>query len=110
MRPTPLRTQLGQTLLALPLSTLAALQWVTWLALGNNIARALHVVPWTVAVNWWLVAAAFLLFVTPVGRMAIAVITARILLWKAQAGQLPARRIGASAGVAGRAAGRGQRC
>ena len=30
-----------------------ALQWVTWLALGNNVARALHLVPWTVAVNWW---------------------------------------------------------
>ena len=36
--------------------------------------------PWTVAVNWWLVAAAFLLFVTPLGRMTIAVSAARLLL------------------------------
>ncbi|MGO9506435.1 MAG: Pls/PosA family non-ribosomal peptide synthetase [Mycobacterium sp.] len=78
--PTPRLTQAAQVLLSVPLATLAALQWVTWLALGNNVARALHLVPWTVAVNWWLIAAAFVLFITPVGRMGIAVLFARILL------------------------------
>ncbi len=38
---------------SVPLATLTALQWVAWLALGNNVARALHLVPWAVAVNWW---------------------------------------------------------
>jgi non-ribosomal peptide synthetase-like protein len=80
VRPTPRLTQWAQTFLSMPLATLAALQWVTWLALGNNVARALHLVPWTVAVNWWLVAAAFVLFITPVGRMGIAVLFARLLL------------------------------
>ncbi|WP_246540905.1 Pls/PosA family non-ribosomal peptide synthetase [Mycobacterium spongiae] len=80
VRPTSLLTQVAQTALAVPLATLAALQWVTWLALGNNVARALHLVPWTVAVNWWIVAAAFVLFITPLGRMGIAVLFARILL------------------------------
>jgi non-ribosomal peptide synthetase-like protein len=80
VRPTPRLTQLTQTILSLPLATLTALQWVTWLALGNNVARALHLVPWTVAVNWWLIAAAFVLFVSPVGRMGIAVLFARTLL------------------------------
>ncbi len=89
VRPTPRLTQLAQTALAVPLATLAALQWVTWLALGNNVARALHVVPWTVAVNWWLVVAAFVLFVTPVGRMGIAVLFARILLRKVAPGTYP---------------------
>jgi non-ribosomal peptide synthetase-like protein len=80
VRPTPRLAQLAQVVLAVPLATLAALQWVTWLALGNNVARALHLVPWTVAVNWWLIASAFAVLVTPLGRMAIAVLAARMLL------------------------------
>ncbi len=80
VRPTPRLAQLTQTVLAVPLATLTAWAWVTWLALGNNLLRALHVVPWTVAVNWWLVAAAFVVFVTPPGRMTIAVLAARLLL------------------------------
>ena len=86
MRPTPRLTQAAQIVLSVPLATLAALQWVTWLALGNNVARALHLVPWTVAVSWWLVAVAFVLFVTPVGRMGIAVLFARMLLSNVQPG------------------------
>ena len=87
VRPTPRLTQArADRCLSVPLATLAALQWVTWLALGNNVARALHLVPWTVAVNWWLVAVAFVLFVTPVGRMGIAVLFARMLLSNVQPG------------------------
>ncbi len=86
VRPTPRSTQAAQILLSVPLATLAALPWVTWLALGNNVARALHLVPWTVAVNWWLIAIAIVAFVTPVGRMGIAVLFARILLSNVQPG------------------------
>ena len=89
VRPTPRSTQLAQTVLSVPLATLAALPWVTWLALGNNVARALHLVPWTVAVNWWLVAVAFVLFVAPVGRMGIAVLFARMLLSNVRPGTYP---------------------
>lgn len=89
VRPTPRITQLAQTVLAVPLATLAALPWLTWLALLNNIARAFHVVPWTVPVNWWVVTAGFVLFVTPLGRMVIAVLFARILLRKVQPGSYP---------------------
>ncbi len=86
VRPTPRLTQLAQILLSVPLATLTAWAWVTWLALGNNVARALHLVPWTVAVNWWLVGAAFVAFVTPLGRMSIAVVAARLLLPGVQPG------------------------
>ncbi|OBK40371.1 amino acid adenylation protein [Mycobacterium sp. 1245111.1] len=89
VRPTPRLTQLAQIVLSVPLATLAALQWVTWLALGNNVARVLHLVPWTVAVNWWLVAAAFVTFVTPLGRMSIAVLAARLLLPRVRPGSYP---------------------
>jgi non-ribosomal peptide synthetase-like protein len=89
VRPTPRRMQAAQIVLSVPLATLAGLQWVTWLALGNNVVRALHLVPWAVAVNWWLVTAAFVLFVTPVGRMGIAVLFARMLLSSVQPGTYP---------------------
>ena len=89
VRPTPRLTQAVQILLSVPLATLVALPWLTWLALGNNVARALHVVPWTVAVNWWLVGAAFALFVTPLGRLGIAVLFARTLLPNVKPGTYP---------------------
>jgi non-ribosomal peptide synthetase-like protein len=78
--PTPRLTQTLQTVLSLPLATLTGLQWVVWLALANNVAAALHLVRWAVAVNWWWIAAGFVLFITPVGRMGIAALCARILL------------------------------
>ena len=80
VRPTSILTQAAQVLLSVPLATLTALQWLTWLALANNVASSLHLVPWTVTINWWLVAVAFVLFITPPGRMSIAVLFARILL------------------------------
>ena len=49
VRPTPRLAPVIQTAAAVPLATLAALQWVTWLALGNNVAHALRLVPWP----WW---------------------------------------------------------
>ena len=78
--PTPVSTQAAQILLSLPLATLTGLQWVTWLALINNVAAAAHPLPWLAPVSWWLVAVAFVLFITPIGRMGIAVLGARTLL------------------------------
>ena len=86
VRPTPWLAQAAQIVLSVPLATLAALQWVTWLALGNDVVRALHLVPWTVAVNWWLIGMGFVVFVAPVGRMAVAVLFARLLLSNLQPG------------------------
>jgi non-ribosomal peptide synthetase-like protein len=80
VKPTPRLTQAIQTALSLPLATLTGLQWVVWLALINNVAAALDLVPWAVTLNWWWVAAGFVLFISPLGRMGIAVLCARILL------------------------------
>jgi non-ribosomal peptide synthetase-like protein len=78
--PTSVSTQATQVLLSVPLATLAALQWVTWLALGNNVLAQLHPAPWLVPLNWWWVAAMFVVFITPLGRMGIAVLCAQMLL------------------------------
>lgn len=78
--PTPLRAQAAQVALSLPLATLTGMQWVTWLAIANNVLAAIHPLPWLVTIDWWLVIAAFVVFITPLGRMGIAVLCARILL------------------------------
>ncbi|MET4427996.1 Pls/PosA family non-ribosomal peptide synthetase [Mycolicibacterium sp. 624] len=73
-------TQLAQVGMSLPLATLTGMQWVVWLALFNNIAAGLGLLSWAVPVNWWWILAGFLVFVTPPGRMGIAVLCARMLL------------------------------
>ncbi|WP_026357169.1 Pls/PosA family non-ribosomal peptide synthetase [Mycobacterium sp. 141] len=79
VKPTPWLTQAAQVALSLPLATLTGVQWVVWLALLNNIAAA-GIVPWAKTLNWWWLLAGFLVFITPVGRMGIAVLFARMLL------------------------------
>ncbi|MDV3128861.1 AMP-binding protein [Mycobacterium sp. 21AC1] len=80
VRPTPRFTQAAQVALSLPLATLTGVQWVVWLALLNNLAATVGLVPWAVPVNWWWLLGGFVLFITPLGRMGIAVLCARMLL------------------------------
>lgn len=80
VKPVSRATELAQLAASVPLSTLAGMQWVVWLALLNDIAARWQLVPWAVPVDWWLLLIGFVLFVTPLGRMAIAVIGARILI------------------------------
>ena len=84
----------SQILLSVPLTTLTGLQWATWLGVVNNIAvevvaRADRDVPWLVPVNWWVLLVAFLLFITPPGRMVIAAAGARLLLAGVTPGSYP---------------------
>ncbi len=92
--PTPRSTGWAQILLSVPLTTLTGLQWATWLGVVNNIAvevvaRADRDVPWLVPVNWWVLLVAFLLFITPPGRMVIAAAGARLLLAGVTPGSYP---------------------
>ena len=82
--PTPLFTQAAQVVLSVPLATLTGLQWVTWLGLLNNLFAP--AVPWLVPVSWWWVLAGFVIFISPVGRMAIAVLGAQMMLSGLQPG------------------------
>ncbi len=79
IEPVPRATRIVQVLLTVPLATLTALQWLTWLAVLNNVAAQLHPLPWLVPLDWPAVIAAFALFITPLGRMGIAVAGARLL-------------------------------
>ena len=86
VHPTPVGTRIAQVALTVPLATLTAAQWLTWLAVLNNTLVAVHPLPWLVPVDWWLVIAAFVVFVSPLGRMAIAVAGARLLLRRLEPG------------------------
>ncbi|MCH5644545.1 Pls/PosA family non-ribosomal peptide synthetase [Gordonia sp. ABSL49_1] len=92
--PTPRSTGLAQILLSVPLTTLTGLQWATWLGVVNNVAilvtdRVDRSVPWLIEVNWGVLLAAFLIFITPPGRMLIAAAGARLLLSGVGPGNYP---------------------
>ncbi|MCA0155185.1 amino acid adenylation domain-containing protein [Tsukamurella sp. M9C] len=80
VRPTPRSTGVAQILLSVPLTTLTGLQWLTWMAIANNVfawATGSTLLP---TLNWWVVLALFLVFITPIGRMALSVVACRLLL------------------------------
>ncbi|MFH5209423.1 Pls/PosA family non-ribosomal peptide synthetase [Antrihabitans spumae] len=87
VRPTPRRSQLLQVACTVPLTTLTGLQWVTWLAIVANVFS--HINPVLPTLSWWWVALGFVLFITPIGRMAICVVGARLLLRNVQPGTYP---------------------
>ncbi|UAK36608.1 amino acid adenylation domain-containing protein [Gordonia bronchialis] len=92
--PTPRRAGLAQIALSVPLTTLTGLQWATWLGVVNNVAILVtdgldRSVPWLIEVNWWVLLVAFLLFITPPGRMLIAAIGSRLLLAGVGPGEYP---------------------
>ena len=93
--PTPRRTGIIQLLASIPLTTLTGLQWATWLGVVNNIGAwtaeraGRDEIKWLNEVNWWALLAAFLVFITPPGRMAIAAIGARLLMRGVGAGAYP---------------------
>ncbi len=97
VRPTPLKTQLGQLAFIVPLRTISGLRWLTWLALVNNLVSnlvgnlavdgaGLDFLP---RVPWAWVVAGWLLLVFPVGRMALSAAGARILLSGVTEGTYP---------------------
>jgi non-ribosomal peptide synthetase-like protein len=80
--PTPLRAQILQTVLLLPLFTLVGMRWTVVL----GAAGAVLSVPWLPAPSWWLLGAGWLLLFSPPGRIAITAVTARLLLRRVRPG------------------------
>ncbi|WP_433730218.1 Pls/PosA family non-ribosomal peptide synthetase [Nocardia sp. CA-129566] len=89
VRPTPRSAQWTQVLATVPLSTLTGMQWLTWLAIVGNIAGWSGSLPWLPHLSWWWTLAAFLLFISPPGRMAICATGARVLLRGVAPGSYP---------------------
>jgi non-ribosomal peptide synthetase-like protein len=89
VRPTPRRAAAIQTLLMLPLLTLAGLRWVVTLAALNNVLGWFGVYPWAPTVSWWWILVGWLLFISPAGRVGLAAGGARLLLRGLRPGSYP---------------------
>ncbi|QAY72543.1 amino acid adenylation domain-containing protein [Agromyces protaetiae] len=87
--PTPRRMQVVQTLLGVPLFILNGVRWLLYLLTASAILRPLggfDALP-EVSIPWLVVG--LLVFVTPWGRMAVAVVVARLLLAGLRPGDYP---------------------
>lgn len=83
--PVPVRAQVIQLLVLVPLFTLMGLRWLVPLAaLGNLLPYS-----WLPSASWWLVGAGALLLFSPPGRLAIAAGGARLLLRGLRPGRHP---------------------
>jgi len=89
VRPTPRSAQWIQTSLALLLQTVVGARFLTWGLTLNGLLALTGSYPWLPTVSWWWVAAGWLVLITPAGRMTIAVVGARILLYGVRPGSYP---------------------
>ncbi|MDJ0321935.1 Pls/PosA family non-ribosomal peptide synthetase [Pseudarthrobacter sp. PS3-L1] len=89
VRPTTLKSQIFQTLMGIPLHVLVGMRWLTYLMAGNNLLATFAGFSAAATVSWWWVIASWLVFVSPAGRMAIAVVAARVLLRGVAPGRYP---------------------
>ncbi|MBT1666287.1 Pls/PosA family non-ribosomal peptide synthetase [Curtobacterium flaccumfaciens] len=86
--PVPPATGLLMTLLGLPVQVLRGLRVLTWTAL---VAAVLHAttLPFLPVLPWPVLVLALLVFVTPIGKMALTVVLARLLLAGVRPGSYP---------------------
>lgn len=89
VRPTARKSQVFQTLMGVPLHILGGMRWLTYLMAGNNLLAALAGFTAAPTVSWWWVAASWLVFVSPPGRMLVSIGAARFLLRGVRPGTYP---------------------
>ena len=81
--------RLAQALIQVPTMTLAAAPWLSWLLLGSNVAHHFDVLPWAVFTPWWIVLALLVVFATPLGRIPLGALGARLLTAGIRPGDYP---------------------
>ena len=89
VRPTARKSQVFQTLMGVPLHILVGMRWLTYLMAGNNLLAGLAGFAAAPTVSWWWVAASWLVFVSPPGRMGLSIAAARLLLRNVGPGTYP---------------------
>jgi len=87
--PTPRRMQVLQTLLGIPLYILSGARWLVYLLTASTVLQFSTGYDFLPTVSLWALIPALLVFATPLGRMAIAVVCARLLLTGIRAGDYP---------------------
>ncbi|GAA3700140.1 non-ribosomal peptide synthetase [Zhihengliuella alba] len=83
------KAQVFQTLMGVPLFVLVGMRWVTHLMILNNVLALTGLLASPTTISWWWVAASWLVFVSPLGRMGLSVLAARILLRGLEPGSYP---------------------
>lgn len=89
VRRTPRPTQGLQVLLSLLVQTVVGMRWLTWLLTAAALLPAAREQEWAPVVSWAWVVVGWLVFITPLGRMGLAVAGARLLLRGLQPGRYP---------------------
>ncbi|MCB4208130.1 Pls/PosA family non-ribosomal peptide synthetase [Arthrobacter sp. UM1] len=89
VRRTPKRAQWAQTLVGVPSLVLVGLRWLVYLAIGLTVLDWAGVRTQIPAPPLWATALAWLVFAAPVGRMAVSVAAARLLLRGVKPGTYP---------------------
>jgi non-ribosomal peptide synthetase-like protein len=86
-------SQLIQTLLGIPIYAVTGARWMTYLMLTNNVLALLApegaALAWLPSHSWWWILLGLLVFVSPVGRMSVAVVVARLVLAGVAPGDYP---------------------
>ncbi|WP_323961651.1 Pls/PosA family non-ribosomal peptide synthetase [Arthrobacter sp. JZ12] len=83
------KAQIFQTVMGVPLHILVAMRWLTYLMVANNLLAAFGVFTGPLSVSWWWIAVSWAIFVSPCGRMVIAVCAAKLLLRGVGPGSYP---------------------
>ena len=89
VRLVPVGSQVAQLLALVPLRTLVGLRWLTALAAVNAVLDGAWGVPWAAPVSWWWVLAGWVVTVSPLGRMGVTALGARLLLHGVAPGDHP---------------------
>ncbi|WP_110079130.1 Pls/PosA family non-ribosomal peptide synthetase [Actinokineospora spheciospongiae] len=87
--PMPRKAQVVQALATVPMLTLVGARWAVTVAALSNVLALTGALTWAPTTSWWLVAVGWLLFLSPMGRMALAAGTARVLLRGVTPGDYP---------------------
>ncbi|MFJ3958749.1 Pls/PosA family non-ribosomal peptide synthetase [Arthrobacter sp. NPDC090010] len=89
VRRTSRKTQTFQTLMGVPLFILVGMRWLTYLMAANNILSSWDILRAAPTVSWWWVLLSWAVFVSPLGRMGLAVLASRTLLRGVRPGVYP---------------------
>ncbi|MGA7147315.1 MAG: Pls/PosA family non-ribosomal peptide synthetase [Microbacterium sp.] len=87
--PTPKTTQWVQTLLGGPLFIITGIRWLLYLLTASALLQLVPGFEALPRIPWWALLIGLALFATPFGRMAIAVVAARVLLAGLRPGDYP---------------------
>ncbi|MHA7143425.1 Pls/PosA family non-ribosomal peptide synthetase [Arthrobacter sp. TmT3-37] len=89
VRRTTTRSQVFQTVMGIPLQFLAGMRWLTYAMIAANVLGGTGLLTAAPTLSWWWVGLSWLVFVSPLGRMALSAAAARILLGGVQPGVYP---------------------